>query len=493
MIFYILLFFIPLFFYSYLKLQPDKNVAQLPRVSPLLILYHVLIGTPAQLREKLILLPSFSKSRFINVFLGQWYVFVKDAEIIKKILLDDETFVKTKISEMMNDFGLFGTNFAEEPDKGVWKSHRKIINPAFKRGWDLGAFVTVANKICDIAQNAVNQEIEVLEVFKAATLDSLGLSILGIDFNSINNSDNQIAYLYNKISDGILSPLFYIFPFLDYFPFTSRMKLYDDTAKLRNYIKKLIDAERERLSVSGSDKQGTNVLSLMVQSSDSGSEGLTNEMIIDDTIVFIIAGHDTTAHTLASAVYYLARYPEIQQKVRQEIKKLLGPKSTLEELISNHTILNETVYLESVIYETMRTIPAIPILNRKLSRPVTLENNLLLNTGQEMTLHVGLAMKDPTLFKNPEEFQPERFLIAEDNQTKIDKKMTNLLLNFGYGTRMCMGNQFSLLEQKVFLIALVHNFNITLPENSPHHDHPILPPAFTLHSPQDLKVKFTKL
>ncbi|KAI9298477.1 cytochrome P450, partial [Neoconidiobolus thromboides FSU 785] len=366
-----------------------------------------------------------------------------------------------------------------------WKVHKKVVNPAFKRGWDLEIFITVANKICDKIQNASDQEIEVMEIFKAGTLDSLGLAVFDIDFNTISNQDNEMAYLYNNLVNEILNPLFFMLPFLNHFPFPSRMKLYSDAAKFRGHIKRLIDDERKKLAVSGNNEKGSNLLSLMIQSSDEESEGLTDELIINNAIVFFIAGHDSTAHALNSVTYYLAKHPEIQQKLRQKIKDVLGPKNPLKELSSNHAILNEIVYLDAVIYETLRSIPVANTLTRKSNRPVTLENNLRIVPNQSIMLHIGLAMKDPTLFKNPEEFQPERFLIVEDNQTKIDKKMTNLLLTFGYGTRMCIGNQLSLLEQKVFLIALLSKFNISLPENSPHHDYPVLPPV-GLFSPKDL-------
>ncbi|KAI9298468.1 cytochrome P450 [Neoconidiobolus thromboides FSU 785] len=491
MILYILLSTILSFSYIYFKLRLNKNVSQLPSVSTLMMLYHILLQTSGQLRDELLINPLFSKNRFISIFLGRWFILVKDMDIIKKILLNDETFVKINQNEMMNDFGLIRENIAEV-DKKKWKVHKKVVNPAFKRGWDLEIFITVANKICDKIQNASNQEIEVMEIFKAGTLDSLGLAVFDIDFNTIGNQDNEMAHLYNNLMNEILNPLFLMLPFLNYFPFPSRMKLYSDTAKFRSYIKGLVDDERKKLAVSNDNEKGSNLLSLMIQSSDDELEGLTDELIINNAIIFFIAGHDTTAHTLTSAIYYLAKYPEIQYKLRQEIKDVLGPKGTLKDLNLNQTILNEIVYLDAIIYETLRSIPVVPILSRKPNRPVTLESNLVVDTNQSIMLHLGLAMKDPVLFKNPEEFEPERFLMTEDNKTKINKKMTSLLLTFGYGARMCLGNQFSLLEQKVFLIALLLEFNVSLPENSPHYNYPILP-SLGLFSPKDLKVKFTKI
>ncbi|KAI9291473.1 cytochrome P450, partial [Neoconidiobolus thromboides FSU 785] len=355
-----------------------------------------------------------------------------------------------------------------------WKIHKKVINGAFKKGWDIDIFVNVAKKMNNKIQNSFDKEVKVLEIFKVATLDSLGLAVFNIDFNTVNNQDNEMAYLYNNLLNEILNPLFLMLPFLDYFPFPSRKRLYSDSTKFRNYVKELIESERKKLNSFDKEGRRSNLLSLMIESSDSESEGLTDELIINNTIVFFIAGHDSTAHTLTSAIYYLARYPGIQERLRKEIKDILGDNDPLKALSSNQNILNEMIYLDAVIYETLRSIPVAPTITRKTSRPVTLDNGLTLNTNQSIMLHVGLAMKDPALFKNPEEFQPERFLIVENDKVKIDKKMTNMLLTFGYGSRMCLGNQFSILEQKIFLISLLLEYSITLPRNSPHDNYPKL-------------------
>ncbi|KAI9297499.1 cytochrome P450, partial [Neoconidiobolus thromboides FSU 785] len=378
-------------------------------------------------------------------------------------------------------------------DGEEWKRHRRMINPIFKRGWDINVFFNIGiNLIQHIQLNQTNKQFDLLSTLKRAALDSLGLSVFDVEFNYIENETNEMARLYVKLINAMDNIWFYVLPVLNYLPISSRLTLKKDAKRFRQLIQLMIDEKRQQLQQVNIDDIQPNLLTTLVQASDNNTNdnGLTDEEIINDMIAFFIAGHDTTAHTISTILYYLSKNQDIQTKLRDEIYQIVGEK--IKDSNKLHTItqdeINQMIYLEAVISESMRILPTVNMLPRKCTKDYYFENEIYFKKGQPLMLNFALAMKGNAHFKNPEEFNPNRFLIVNElGNLSINKKLTKELLGFGYGPRMCIGSQFSLLEQKVFLILILSTFNVELPENSPHYDNPTLP-ALGFISPKDLKL-----
>ncbi|KXN74929.1 cytochrome P450 25A, partial [Conidiobolus coronatus NRRL 28638] len=188
---------------------------------------------------------------------------------------------------------------------------------------------------------------------------------------------------------------------------------------------------------------------------------LTNEELVANLNVFIMAGHDTTANTLTYAMYYLAKYQDVQEKLRNEIYATLEvAPNNFDLAIPTAEHLKSMKYLSCFIKEVMRITPAVLQIDRQLSSDYTIPGeNVVLPKGTHLNLSVYSIQKDPRIYPNPDEFNPERFL-----NSKYD---TDVYMPFGGGTRMCVGMNFSLMEQKVFLIMLLQKFHLNIDKNNP--------------------------
>ncbi|KAI9292164.1 cytochrome P450 [Neoconidiobolus thromboides FSU 785] len=408
--------------------------------------------------------------------------------------MDSENFIKMKQNEDINQTKFLGNNIAFSNGK-EWEKHRKVINPVFKKGWDINIFIKTGIKMINYMK--INEDkFELITILKNSTLDALGLSIFDIDFNSIEDENCELALLYIKLVKSLSNLWFLLFPFLDKLPIPSRVQLKKDAEHFRQLIKSMINEKREQINKLEYDKIQSNLLTMLIQSSDTNdndnSDGLTDEEIINDVIIFFIAGHDTTAHTISTILYYLAKNQDVQAKLRNEINQVLGKKSkNIKDIKINQEELNKMVYLEAVITEGMRIVPVSTLIIREVSKDINFNNEIRFKKGQLLMLNLLLAMNNDNEFKNPEEFNPDRFLINNDNneQAQINKKLSKDMITFGFGSRMCTGSQFSILEQKVYLILLLISFKIELPFDSLHHNYPVLP-AFGIVSPKDLKLNF---
>ena len=130
---------------------------------------------------------------------------------------------------------------------------------------------------------------------------------------------------------------------------------------------------------------------------------LTDEEVIAQSVVSLVAGHDTSSNTLSFVAYYLALYPEIQHKMRQEVTAALrtNPNSSLYDIIQGLD------YLQCVISETQRLNPASHFFSRQSAIPCIV-NGISIPAGVEILIPVYALHHDSDLWHNPETFDPER-------------------------------------------------------------------------------------
>ncbi|XP_068736583.1 cytochrome P450 4V2-like isoform X1 [Montipora capricornis] len=165
---------------------------------------------------------------------------------------------------------------------------------------------------------------------------------------------------------------------------------------------------------------------------------------------FMNKGHDTTAAGITWALYCLGRYPEMQQKVHEEVDHFFEQRPdtlTVDDF-------KDLRYLECVIKEALRLFPSVPHFAR-----TTLEDSVLggyfVPKGSTVGVSPIALHRNPDVWPSPLEFEPDRFL-PENSQVRHPFAF----LPFSAGPRNCIGQRFALLEEKVVLCHIMRNFNI---------------------------------
>ncbi|GAX42952.1 cytochrome P450 [Tolypothrix sp. NIES-4075] len=220
--------------------------------------------------------------------------------------------------------------------------------------------------------------------------------------------------------------------------------------RLRSSIDELIYAEiQERRS--HPDSSRTDILSLMMASRDEAGEPMTDVELRDELMTLLVAGHETTASSLAWALYWIHHQPQVREKLLQEL-------DSLGENPDANAILRSP-YLNAVCSETLRLYPvAMLMLNRLVKSPLSI-------MGYEFepgTLLVGsiyLTHHREDLYPQSKQFQPERFLERQFAMSEY--------LPFGGGNRRCIGMAFALFEMKSVLATVLSNWEMELAESEP--------------------------
>ncbi|CEG64279.1 hypothetical protein RMATCC62417_01282 [Rhizopus microsporus] len=223
----------------------------------------------------------------------------------------------------------------------------------------------------------------------------------------------------------------------------------------------------------------------MLEAEKRGEAILTEEQLRHNIAVIFLAGHETTANTLAFCLYNLAKYKHVQDKLRKEVIEILGNEPvdvtpTLEEL-------KRMEYLNMVIKENLRLNgPADTVLPREAAEDVTLAGTFI-PKGTLLNLDIGSIHRDPRVWKNPEEFIPERF--GPNGEQGDHTGFT--WIPFSSGSRQCIGMNFSLAEQRIFLAMTLKKYEIEIPKDSIHSDHLVFDQVRT-RSPANLELTFKR-
>ena len=183
--------------------------------------------------------------------------------------------------------------------------------------------------------------------------------------------------------------------------------------------------------------------------------GLTDDEIADNIVTFIAAGHETTALALSWVLYLIANIPEWQQKLRDEVNEVFGDGPITPEGVERLKLH------ERIINEAMRLFPPATAIGR-MATEETEVGGVEVGTKDRLVLALYALHRNETLWDNPDEFDPDRFL-PENHK---DRHRFSFL-PFSAGPRICIGMKFAMLEAQAVLAAVIRDLRF---EPEPDHE-----------------------
>jgi retinoid hydroxylase len=212
-------------------------------------------------------------------------------------------------------------------------------------------------------------------------------------------------------------------------------------------------AEIERLILEHKTVLGqTDALDILLQARDEETgEKLSIEELKDQVLLLLFAGHETLTSAIASFCLLIAQHPEVLAKARAEQQNLSSEPITPE-------LLKQMPYLDQVIKEVMRIVPPVGGGFREVLQDCEY-GGFKIPKGWSVLYQINTAHKNSEAFRQPDEFDPERF-----NSSRAEDKPYSYL-PFGGGLRECIGKEFARLEMKVFAVGLLRQYQWTLLPN----------------------------
>jgi len=242
-------------------------------------------------------------------------------------------------------------------------------------------------------------------------------------------------------------------PGYQYFPIPSKIRYFNKRRSLFAQIGKIIN-ERQTL-IENNGEVPNDVITSMLKSEDK----FTFEDVRSEALGTLFAGHDTTGHTMSFALYEILRNPDIYAKVMEELDTELpfnGLNDMLENITPDH--LHKLKYLTAVLKETLRLYTPVLGFSLTTTCDTTLGGYSIPNDTGILFL-IYAVHHNPKYWPDPEKFDPERFLSAE-NQASVDAAF----MPFSIGRHSCIGKGVMMLESRLILSTLLKHYQFRFAE-----------------------------
>lgn len=375
------------------------------------------------------------------------------AEYAKLVLFSKDTEMKKSNlgSSLTEDF--FGDSILLA-DGDKWKEHKTVLSPAFTYKHVqsiIPAFIDIARQLeAQWFKNQNEKSVKISDWIKKATLEAIGRGGFGFNFRALyEGSETKEIKTYESLMKEFENPI-HFFEFLD--------KLLGSRARIDRYLEEfgsfmhnLIVSKREMIKEAGPSWKPEDILDFLLSAEQN--HALSDRQIAHDMNTFFIAGHETTAGALCSALHFLSENIEAQEKLRDEITSICETNDPTYEDIKKMT------YLDYCLKETLRLVPPAFGVSRTTTKDQDV-GDLHVAKGTIMFVNIFAMHRAAEYFGNDaNEFKPERF----ENKNLAP---SGAYIPFSIGPRQCIGNNFAILEMKCFLAVLIQKFRFSVDPNS---------------------------
>lgn len=381
-----------------------------------------------------------------KLFQRQVYL-VNHPDLVREILVQRrDNYTKDTLSFRMVSVVLGESTFTAMGES--WQRKRQLVQPSFhkERIAKLGEIMTdtIAEMLAGWEQNSSSGQ--VINIADAMMKLTLKIVVRALFSTGLSDQEVQtVADIFTPLLEETNHRISYPFKILHKIP-NARNKAYQEYIDQLDEIIFRIIKQRK-----ASPKKYNDLLQMLMDARiEETNMPLSDQELRDEAMTIFIAGHETTANSMSWLWYLLSKNPKILNKVEQEVQDVLGDRRPTAKDFSS------LEYCLKVFKETLRLYPPVPILPRHVEKDDIL-GGFHLKGGSDVFFGAYLLHRRPDFWENPEVFDPSRF----DREAER-KRSTFAYLPFGGGPRICLGNNFALMEAVFIMAMTVQKFHLRL-------------------------------
>ncbi|MCK0175773.1 MULTISPECIES: cytochrome P450 [Mycobacteriaceae] len=334
---------------------------------------------------------------------------------------------------------ILGDNLFDLPHD-EWLPRRRALQPVFTKqhvrqfGGDMAEAAETV-----VAGWTEGGDVDLDAECRRLTLRALGRSVLGLDLDARADCIAEplrtaLGYIAGRATRPVRAPR--------WLPTPARRRALAARATMTALAREVLVGCR-----ADSSRRAPLVRALMAATDPATGQGLSDDAICDELLVFMLAGHDTTATTLTYALWQLGRHPDVQDRVAAEVARLGDREITPEDVAG-------LGFTRQVLHEALRLCPPGPTGTRMTQRDIEVDGYRV-PAGTLVLFAIMAVQHDPRLWERPLEFDPDRF--SPENSKGRDRWQ---YLPFGAGPRSCIGDHFAMLEATLALATIVRRVQL---------------------------------
>ncbi|KAK2608837.1 hypothetical protein QQS21_002550 [Conoideocrella luteorostrata] len=356
------------------------------------------------------------------------------------------------------------------------KKQRRDMLPAFSFRHIKDLYPLFWEKSCEAARTMTAAcdgegfaEMDIAPWTARCALDIIGLAGVGVDFGSIKDAKSPLAQSYEFLqpspADMPLIGLRAFFP--DFIMENLPLKRIRDATRAAEHIRDVSRnlIRKKRILLDNKEDAGLDILTVAL-----GSRLISEDTLVDQMMTFLSAGHETTASSLIWSTYFMAKYSDMQEKLRKEIRDNL-PSPDSDATITS-TDIDNLPYLNAVCSEVLRISSPVAQSIRVANHDVTVQNQFI-PKDTLLVLVPWTTNTDPKLWgADAHEFKPERWLSLDQGGTSATNAASGgatsnyAFMTFLHGPHSCIGGNFAKSELACLLAAWIGRFSFELKDKS---------------------------
>ena len=324
-----------------------------------------------------------------------------------------------------------------------WRRQRKLIQPAFHHQRLAGYADTMVEFAARLGDSwRPGEQIDMDRAMRALTMEIVAKTL----FNASAGAQAERVYQSAEVFQEMLASANPLVP--SWLPTAHNRREAAAVHTLDEIVLGFIAEHR----AAGSD--AGDMLAMLLDARDEQGNAMSDRQIRDEAVTLFVAGHETTSSVLAWAWYVLATQPEVAAALRAELDAVLAGRAPAVADLARLT------YTDLFVKEVLRLYPPAWQSQREAAADVDF-GEYRVKKGTTIFFSPYLMHRDPRWWDSPETFRPERF--AEANKASL---RPHAYLPFGAGARMCIGQQFAMMESKLIIAALAQRYEFAVAPNA---------------------------
>ncbi len=315
---------------------------------------------------------------------------------------------------------------------------RKLLLPPF-HGEAVQRYVEMIGEVAETEIDGWREgsEFGLAPRMQAVTLEVIMRGIFGIDHSDTSSTGARMRETLRRMLALSTTKLFQLIEIRNH----GRRQHQDLLVTLLGIVDRQMYAVIRARRRDADRRQGGDVLSLLLAARDEDGQPLSDKELRDELMALVLAGHETTANSLAWTFERLLRSPAAYDRLRDEVRSS-DPESSAR-------------YVEATIHEGMRARPVIPMVVRMVTRPWRFGEYVIPAQSATAVSIIGMHHRSD-VYPDPSVFRPERFL--------EEKPGTYTWIPFGGGIRRCLGAALAMAEQRVMVEAIARRCDLRAPD-----------------------------